>query len=165
MFRCLTLQFVVSVLPAEGVTELHPSSPTTTSGTLPTQVQEVGSANQNQPNRVQLAVGLTLGLLALIAIVLGIVYYLCRRKRRRRTANDQDPHSISPYNVSPMRPGLPLPHAQSPPGAQADEQLYLLPVRERPLKSAQFSGTPTTTVGPSMSPSAMESEAPPSYVA
>ena len=71
----------------------YEESPTTGRPTLPT--------NQNQIDRVSLAVGLTLGLLALIVLILGSVCYL--RRRKRRTLIDVDGQYVSPYNIPPMR--------------------------------------------------------------
>ena len=52
-------------------------------------------------HRVPLTVGLTLGLLALGAVVLGGVGYIYRRRGRRPI--DPDTHSVSPYTVPPIR--------------------------------------------------------------
>ena len=140
------------------------SSSTTISGAVSTDVQAVAPANQNQPNKVQLGVGLTLGLLALVTVVLLSVYYLYRRRRRK--AIDQDSHSVTPYTDTPMRPGLSQANRhpdESPLGTQADQQLGFPQARKRlPLSplSPLSPGTPTTTGG-----SGMELGPPPSYTA
>ena len=137
---------------------MEPSS--TISGALSTDVQAVASANQNQPNKVQLAVGLALGLLALVTVVLLGGYYLYRRRRRK--AIDQDSHSVTPYTATPMRPGFSQAnrHNEPPLGTQADQQLGFPQARKRLPQSTQSPGTPTTTGG-----SGMELGPPPSYTA
>ena len=86
-----------SVLPANATSTL---SSTMSYEESPTSDRPVPLTNQNQTNRVPLAVGLTLGLLALI-VLLGSVCYL--RRRKRRTMIDVDGQYVSPYNITPMR--------------------------------------------------------------
>ena len=90
--------FSYSVLPENATSTL---SSTMSYEESPATGQPVPPTNQNQTNRVPLAVGLTLGLLALIVLVLGSVCYL--RRRKRRTLIDVDGQYVSPYNIPQMR--------------------------------------------------------------
>ena len=109
---------------------------------LPTDVQPIGSTNQSQTNRVPLAVGLTLGLLALVVGALGRVWY-----RRRSIIPDLSP--VSPYAV------LPMSHA----GLQSG-----LPRDGKGLPhTATTSSTPVDTDDPPMSSRESEFGPPPSY--
>ena len=95
------LSLSYSVLPGNATSTLSSTS-TTSYEESPATGQPVPPTNQNQTNRVPLVVGLTLGLLALIVLVLGSVCYL--RRRKRRTLIDVDgQYVVSPYNIPPMR--------------------------------------------------------------
>ena len=91
--------------------------------------QPVPPTNQNQTNRVPLVVGLTLGLLALIVLVLGSVCYL---RRKRTTLIDVDGQYISPYNIPPI--GQPVQQSRFP----RDRKFPPQPVRP---SSAQLSSS------------------------
>jgi len=97
-------------------------------------------APTEKPNIVPLAVGLTLGLLAIaiVAAILGGLWY----RRRRRRATDFDPRSAAPYDV--------------PPETQANRQSGLPGALKRHLRQ---SGAPIVPTNRRMS----ELGPPPSY--
>lgn len=129
-----------SVLLREGTSTLLSSSSTTNFGLLPTDAPPVGPTNQNQTNRVPLAVGLTLGLIALVIAVLGSVFYLYRR--RRWTQLHSDAYRLPPYTDQPL--GLPQ-------------------VDKRPPSLARLPGTPMATGDPGMPSNVSGLGPPPGY--
>ena len=94
-----------------------------------------------------MAVGLTLGLLALIVTVLGSVYHLYHRKRR--TLIELDGHSVSPFTNPLMRP--------------TGQQSRLPQDVKRPPPPARPSSAPTATGDPAMASSGGGLGPPPSY--
>ena len=134
-----------SVLREEDASALTSTISATVVTSLPTDAQTAS----NQTNRVPLAVGLTLGLLAIVTIVFGGIYHLYRR--RRRAPIDLDSPSIpSPYAVPPM--------------TQAGQQTGFLQIGKHRPQSTRSSGTPVTTLGHSTD-LVTEPGPPPSYVA
>ena len=119
---------------------------TTSFEVLPT---NVSPANQNQTNSVPLAVGLTLGLLALVVGVLCIVFYLYRR--RGRTPIHPNVQPFSPNTVPPMR--------------QADQRSSLPRGGKRPSQPARPSDTPIAMGDPAMHSGTSVLGPPPSYEA
>ena len=117
---------------------------TTSPEVLPTNVQPVAPANQSQTNRVPLAVGLTLGLLALVVGVLGSVFYQCRRRGGVLGAPP-----VSPFAVPPVR--------------QDDLQSRLPQGGKRPPQPAPLTGGPVDTGNPPMYSHGSELGPPPSY--
>ena len=139
---CLILSY--SVLHEEDASALSSTTSAPVSTTLPTDAQTAS----NQTNRVPLAVGLTLGLLAIVTIVFGGIYHLYRR--RRKAPIDPDSPSIpSPYAVPPM--------------TQAGHQLGVLQIGKHHPQSTRSSGAPVTTSG--TMDSVTEPGPPPSYAA
>ena len=70
---------------------------------LTTESQPVPVTVISKPNTVPLAIGLALGLLALVTFVLGGVCYLYHRRRRRTfTGPGLEVYPASPYAVPPM---------------------------------------------------------------
>ena len=134
-----------SVLREEDASALSSTISATVSTTLPTD----GQAASNQTNRVPLAVGLTVGLLAIVTIVFGGVYHLYRRRSR------------APIDLVP--PTIPSPYGD-PPMTQADQQTGLLQIGKHGRQSTRSSGAPVTTSGRTMD-SVTESGPPPSYEA
>ena len=117
----------------------------TSAGVFPTNVQPVAPANQIQANRVPLAIGVTLGVLALVVSALSGVGY--RYRRRGRTPVDLTASPLSPYTVPPMgQAGL-----QSPNNSKYPPRLAL------PY------GTPVDPTDLSTSSHVSEFEPPPSY--
>jgi hypothetical protein len=103
--------------------------------------------NQNQTERIPLAIGLTLGLLALVIGALGSVWYL--RRRRRMTVVDLAESPVPPYTVR-----------------QAIQPASFPQLGKRPPQPALPSGTASSTASPSIfSPVTTESGLgpPPSY--
>ena len=140
---CLILSY--SVLREEDASALSSTTSATVFTPLPTDAQ----TTSNQTNRVPLAVGLTLGLLAIVTIVFGGIYHLYRR--RRRTAIDLGSPSIpSPYAVPPM--------------TQAGQQPGLLQIGKHRPQSTRSSGAPVATLDHSTN-LVTEPGPPPSYVA
>lgn len=146
-----------SVLPGEGPSTLL-SSPllsstllssfsTTSFSDLPTDIPLISPTNQIQTNKVPLAVGLTLGLLALIVSVLGRVCY--RYHRRRRTPIHLDAQAVFPYTVSPMR--------------QADHQSSSQQNSKGSSEPVRPFGAPMALDNPAMSLIGNEFGPPPSY--
>ena len=131
-----------SVLPEESTSFLA-----TSFGVLPTDVSPVPLANQHQTNGVPLAVGLTLGLLALVVGVLCIVFYLYRR--RGRTAIHLDVQPFFPNTVPPMR--------------QTDQQSSLPQVGKHPRQPVRPSDAPMATHDPAMHSGTSGLGPPPSY--
>ena len=86
-----------SVLREEDASALTSTTSTTVFTPLPTDAQTAS----NQTNKVPLAVGLTLGLLAIVTIVFGGIYLLYRRGRRA-PIDFGSPSIPSPYAVPPM---------------------------------------------------------------
>ena len=74
------------------------STPTTTLTGITIESQPVAFISKG--NLAPLAVGLLLGLLAIVAVVLCGLCYLYFR--RRRSPNDLDEHNASPYTVPPL---------------------------------------------------------------
>src|SRR5258706_3675624 len=136
-----------SVLAVEGTSSLLSSFSTTGFGVPPTDAPPVGPTNQNRTNNVPLAVGLTLGLLALVIAVLGSVFYRYRRRGWAQILLDAYP--VSPYTAPPRR--------------QADQQSSLPHLSKRPPQPARLSGTPMVTRDPDLSSSLRRLEPPPSY--
>ena len=114
---------------------------------LPTNAPPVGPTNQNQISNVPLAVGLTLGLLALVIVVLGSLFYLYRR--RGWTQIFLDTYPVSPYTAPPRRP--------------ADQQSILPHITKRPPQPARLSGTPMVARDTDLSSSVRRLGPPPSY--
>ena len=82
---------------------LPSSSSTTNFGVLPTDAPPFTPTNHNQTDNVPLAVGLTLGLLALVILVLGSVFSLYRRRRARGwTQFDFDAYPVPAYTAFPI---------------------------------------------------------------
>ena len=108
---------------------------------LPTDLRPVAPVNQSQMNRVPLAVGLTLGLLALVVGVLGTVCY-----RRGRVLGAPP---VSPYAVPPVR--------------RADLQSRLPQGGKRPSQLAPPTGAPVDTGSPPVHSHGIEFGPPPSY--
>ena len=133
-----------SVLREEDALALSSTISATVSTTLPD-----GQTASNQTNRVPLAVGLTLGLLAIVAIVFGGIYHLYRRRSRAP--------------IDPISPTVPSPYGD-PPMTQADQQTSLLQIGKHHRQSTRSSGAPVTTSGRTMD-SVTEPGPPPSYVA
>ena len=121
---CLILSY--SVLREEDASALTSTISATVVTSLPTDAQ----AASNQTNRVPLAVGLTLGLLAIVTIVFGGIYHLYRRRRR------------APIDLIP--PTIPSPYGD-PPMTQADQQTSLPQIGKHRPQSTRSLGTPVTT--------------------
>jgi len=136
-----------SVLPGEGPSTLLSSFTTTNFGASPTDAQLVGATNQTQTKVVALAVGLTLGILALVIIVLGSIYYLYRRKGLKQMYLDA--YRVPPYTASSM--------------SQIGQQPYLPQDGKRPPQPAQLPGTPMTIDDQDMSSDVGGLGPPPSY--
>jgi hypothetical protein len=96
LFPCFLFR-LYSILRAENVFALPSGTSNADSTALPTATQPVSSTND--ANKVPLAVGLTIGILALIIFVLGGSYYL---RRRWRTSVDLDAHPFSLQILPPM---------------------------------------------------------------
>ena len=137
-----------SVLPGAGTSTLSSFS-TTNSGELPATVLPVPPTNQNQTNRVLLAVGLTIGLLVLVVVVLCGICHIYRRRGRKTM--DLNTHSVSPYAVPPIR--------------RTDQQSSIPQVRKGVPQPAPPSGGAMAAADPAMFPSVTGLEPPPSYVA
>ena len=135
------------VLPDDDTSTPLLSFSTTSSGELPTNGQPAPPNDQHHINRSLLAVGLTLGLLALVVTVLGSVYYLYQRKRR--TLIELDGHSVSPFTNPPMR--------------QAGHQSSVPQDGKRPPPPAPPSNVPTATGDPAVALSGSGLGPPPSY--
>lgn len=97
-------------------------------------------------SNVPLAVGLTLGLLALVIAVLGSVFYLYRRRGWAQILLDAYP--VSPY-TAPRRP--------------TDQQSILPHLGKRPPQPSRLSGTPMVTRDTDLSSSVRRLGPPPSY--
>ncbi len=119
----------------------------TTLGESPTTVPPVTPTNQNQTNRVPLAVGLTLGLVVLAVVVFCGVTHIRRRRARRPV--DLDAPSVFPYNGPLTR--------------QADQESGIPQDLKGVPQPAGPSAAPMVTVEPSISSSEAGLEPPPSY--
>ena len=138
-----------SVLPEEGTSTLPSSFSTTNFGAWPTDAPPVAPTNQNQTNNVPLAVGLTLGLLALVILVLGSVFSLYRRRRGRRRFGF-DAYPVPPYTASSMM-------------RRTDQQSSFPQDGKRPPPPARLSGPPMDTRDPDMFSNVSGLGPPPSY--
>lgn len=111
---------------------------------LPTSTPLVASTNNT--NVVPLAVGLTLGILTIAAVVLGGIWYL---NRRRRKSVDPDARSASPYTDRMT--------------TQVNQQPGLPKDRKRPPQPTQQSGAHIIRSDPTTSLIVNELGPPPSY--
>jgi hypothetical protein len=100
----------------------------------------------NNANKVPLAVGLTIGILALIIFVLGGSCYL---RRRRRMSIDLDAHPVSLHTAPPV--------------TRADEQSGGRQYRKRPPQPTRPPRIPMATGIPTILFDVAELGPPPSY--
>jgi len=122
---------------------LRESDTSTTTVALPTESQPVASINKTNP--APLAIGLTLGILAIATGVLSGAFYLYRRRRRRRRRRtpielDPDASPPSPYIVPPLMTQADLPSGL-PQGRKR-------PPQATPLSDVPMPMSPLSELGP-----------------
>ena len=107
----------------------------------------MSSVPESKSNTVPLAVGLTLGLFAIVTAILGGIWYLNRRGQKRST--DLDAHLPSPYAVPPV--------------TQANQQSDLSREHKRHPQPTRQPGAPMVTGDTIISFGVTEFGPPPSY--